>query len=57
MVELDEGASTVAISERVGDSVKKIVVVKDEIIPWHDENGILYVGIQQFLLDEHAMDI
>ena len=57
MVELDEGASTVAISERVGDSVKKIVVVKDEIIPWHDENGILYVGIQQFLLDERAMDI
>lgn len=42
---------------RVGDSFKKIVVVKDEIIPWHDEKGILYVGIQQFLLDERAMDI
>ena len=42
---------------RVGDSFKKIVVVKDDVIPWHDENGILYVGIEQFLLDESAMDI
>lgn len=42
---------------RVRDSFKKIVVVKDHIIPWHDEQGILYIGIQQFLLDEHAMEI
>ena len=42
---------------RVGDSFKKIVVVKDNIIPWHDETGILYVGIEEFLLDESAMDI
>lgn len=43
--------------KRVGDSFKKIVVVKDNIIPWHDEDGILYVGIEQFLLDETAMDL
>lgn len=42
---------------RVGDSFKKIVVVKDNIIPWHDDNGILYIGIEQFLLDETAMDM
>ena len=42
---------------RVGDSFKKIVVVKDRIVPWHDEGGILYLGIEQFLLDESAMDI
>ena len=41
---------------RVGDSFKKIVVVKDNIIPWHDENGILYIGIEKFLLDENAMN-
>lgn len=28
-----------------------------DIIPWHDENGILYVGIEQFLLEENAIDI
>ena len=43
--------------KRVGDSFKKIVVVKDNIIPWHDDNGILYIGIEQFLLDENAMDM
>lgn len=42
---------------RVSDSFKKIVVVKDDIIPWHDEDGILYVGIEQFLLEENAVDI
>ncbi len=43
--------------KRVGDSFKKIVVVKDNIIPWHDENGILYIGIEKFLLDENAINI
>lgn len=43
--------------KRVGDSFKKIVVVKDNIIPWHDDDGILYIGIEQFLLNENAMDM
>ena len=42
---------------RIQESFKKIVVVKDNIIPWHDERGILYVGVEQFLLDEKAMDL
>ncbi|MGN0527023.1 MAG: ATP-binding protein [Acutalibacteraceae bacterium] len=42
---------------RVGDSFRKIVVVKDDIIPWHDDNGILYIGIKQFLLEENAVDM
>lgn len=42
---------------RIPDSFKKIVVVKDNIIPWHDENGILYIGIEKFLLDTSAIDL
>ena len=42
---------------RVGDSFKKIVVVKDNIIPWYDENGIYYIGIEQFLLDENCINM
>ena len=41
----------------IGDSFRKIVVVRENIIPWHDERGILYVGIEDFLLDESAMDL
>ena len=42
---------------RIADSFKKIVVVKDNIIPWHDEKGVLYVGIEQFLLEENAIEL
>ncbi len=41
---------------RTGDSFKKIVIVKDNVIPWYDENGIFYIGIEDFLLNEGAMD-
>ena len=42
---------------RIPDSFKKIVIVKDNIIPWHDENGILYIGIEEFLLNQNAIDM
>ena len=34
---------------KINNSFKKIVVVKDAIIPWTDEEGICYVGIREFL--------
>lgn len=36
---------------KIDDSYKKIVVVRDNIIPLKDENGILFIGIEKFLLD------
>lgn len=42
---------------RIPDSFKKIVVVREDIVPWHDEQGVLYVGVEQFLLDERAMEL
>ena len=43
--------------KRIPDSFKKIVIVKDNIMPWHDDNGILYVGIKDFLLDANAINM
>ena len=40
---------------RIADSFTKVVIVKDNIIPWRDENGILYIGIEKFLLDPTAV--
>ena len=40
---------------RIPDSFKKIVVVKDYVKPWRDENGIQYVGIEDFLLNERLI--
>ncbi|MBR0225519.1 MAG: ATP-binding protein [Thermoguttaceae bacterium] len=41
----------------IGDSFRKIVVVRENIAPWHDENGVLYVGVEDFLLNDRAMDL
>ena len=43
--------------KRIKDSFKKIVVVKDHIMPYKDENGILFIGIKDFLLQEYSMQI
>ncbi len=41
---------------RINDSFKKIVVIKNDILPWHDEKGILYISIQDFLLKDDSID-
>ena len=41
--------------KNVGDSFKKIVVVKDNVVPYNDDNGIFYIGVEKFLLDENIM--
>ncbi|NLV51469.1 MAG: ATP-binding protein [Clostridiales bacterium] len=40
----------------ISDSFKKIIVVKDRIKPWRTEDGILVLGIIDFLLDETLME-
>lgn len=45
----------IASLKRIPDSFAKIVVVRDYLKPWHDENGITYVGIEQFLLNEDLL--
>ena len=37
---------------RIGDSFKKIIIVKDDIKPWTDENGILKMGLMDFLMGD-----
>ena len=45
------------VFSKISDSFKKIVVMRENIIPWHDEKGILYIGVEQFLLDERTMGL
>lgn len=39
----------------IDDSFKKVVVTKDIILPYYDDNGILFVNIYDFLLDERIL--
>lgn len=41
----------------VGDNFKKIIVVKDNIKLWRNENGILIIGIQEFLTNSNSLDL
>ena len=41
----------------VGDNFKKIIVVRDDITPWHNDDGILIVGIKDFLLNKNSLDL
>lgn len=41
----------------IGDSFKKIIVVKDNIKLWRTEDGIVVMGIQEFLLNHNSLDL
>lgn len=41
---------------KIGDFFKKIIVVKDNIRPRMDEDGILTIGLINFLLDPNSLD-
>lgn len=41
---------------RITDSFKKIIVIKDDILPWYDDRGVLYIGIEKFLLDKTVLN-
>lgn len=41
---------------RIDDSFKKVIVVKDTPAPWYTENGILVIGIYDFLLNMNSLD-
>ena len=41
----------------VDDFFKKVIIVKDDIEPWHNESGVLIIGIKDFLLNENSLDI
>lgn len=41
----------------IGDNFKKIIVTKDTTRHWITEEGILIIGIQEFLLNENSLDL
>ena len=38
--------------KRIDDSFQKIVIVKDDIMPYRNENGIYFTGLFQFLMSD-----
>ncbi len=42
---------------RIDDSFRKIIIVKDDVIPRYDELGIYYIGVKDFLLSDTLLSI
>lgn len=55
IAEPEKKEQEIASLKRIPDSFSKTVVVRDYLKPWQDENGIVYLGIEQFLLDEDIL--
>ena len=41
----------------INDNFKKIIVVKDTMKHWYTEEGIMVIGIQEFLLNKNSLDL
>lgn len=41
----------------INDSFKKVIIVKDHIMPRRNEEGILTIGLFDFLLKEDSLDM
>ncbi len=36
--------------KRINDSFKKVIIMREDIAPYHDDNGVLIMGLMDFLL-------
>ena len=41
----------------IDDSFKKIIIVYDDLLPYHTDAGVLMIGLKQFLLDLQSIDL
>ncbi|MBO4590607.1 MAG: ATP-binding protein [Bacteroidaceae bacterium] len=41
----------------VKDAFKRVVILRNDIMPYHDENGFLIIGLLDFLLQENSLDL
>ena len=40
----------------VGDGFRKLIVTRDNVMRHHDENGVLIMGLQDFMMDERSVE-
>lgn len=43
--------------KRINDSFKKVIIMRDDISPYHEENGVLIMGLMDFLLGTNVEEI
>lgn len=39
------------------DAFKRIIIVRDDIMPYHNEEGFLIIGLFDFLLNKNSLEM
>ena len=52
----DKMATEIRPLKNTNDFFKKIIITKSSMKPWNDEDGILHLGLYDFLLNENSLD-
>ncbi len=52
----DKMATEIRPLKKTNDFFKKIIITKSSMKPWNDEDGILHLGLYDFLLNENSLD-
>ncbi len=43
--------------DRIDDSYKKVIVVQDNVAPWHNDKGYLIINVLDFLLNPNSLEL
>lgn len=54
---MDHFFSVVQFHFTINDFFKKIIVVKTMMKPWIDDDGIVHIGLYEFLLNENSLEL
>lgn len=57
MVDSDKIAQETRSFMKIQDSFKKIVVQRNETVPWHNEQGITFISLFDFLLNPNSLEL
>ena len=41
----------------IKDAFKRVIILRDDIMPYHDDNGFLIIGLIDFLLNPNSLDL
>ncbi|MBQ8866137.1 MAG: ATP-binding protein [Bacteroidaceae bacterium] len=52
----EKKAQEMASFRRIDDSFQKVIIVKDDIMPYRDDNGYMIIGLMDFLLSQNSLE-
>ena len=55
--EEEKRAQETRVFSKIGDSFRKVLIVESDIPAYVDDQGVLNIGVRQFLMDENSLNI